>query len=102
MNNVQQPERLLYIARRYRSAAMSEAPTIASTLRRAADELRDAGVSEAQLVAQSLLAEALGRDRTYLIVNFQQPLAEDEIARFDRLLERRAAGEPLQYITGRQ
>lgn len=81
---------------------MSEAPTIASTLRRAADELRDAGVSEAQLVAQSLLAEALGRDRTYLIVNFQQPLAEDEIARFDRLLERRAAGEPLQYITGRQ
>jgi release factor glutamine methyltransferase len=53
-------------------------------------------------VAQSLLAAALNTDRTYLIINFQQQLTAQQLEAFGELLERRAAGEPLQYITGVQ
>jgi release factor glutamine methyltransferase len=81
---------------------MSDTLTIAAALRSATDKLRAANVSDPQLIAQSLLAEALGRDRTYLIVNFQEALQAETITRFAELLARRVAGEPLQYITGRQ
>jgi release factor glutamine methyltransferase len=76
--------------------------TIAETLKSAAEILRAASVPDNLLDAQTLLAEAIGCDRTYLIVNFNQLLTEDALTRYRELIERRAAGEPLQYITGRQ
>ena len=76
--------------------------TIAEALQSANASLREAGVPEAQLVAQSLLTEALKCDRTYLIINFSRQLTTEEQENFAELLARRAAGEPLQYITGRQ
>jgi release factor glutamine methyltransferase len=81
---------------------MSESLTIAEALRNAAQRLRASGVADAQLVAQSMLAEALGCDRTHLIVNFQQPVPDDALDVCERMLRRREAGEPLQYILGRQ
>jgi release factor glutamine methyltransferase len=77
-------------------------PTIAECLRRASEQLRAASVVNDVLDAQTLLAHALGQDRTYLIVQFNQPVAPEQQARFHALIERRAMGEPLQYITGRQ
>lgn len=76
--------------------------TIAETLRQATLRLKSEGVPDAQLNAQSLLANALGHDRTYLIVNLQRELEEQELALFGADLERRSAGEPLQYIIGHQ
>jgi release factor glutamine methyltransferase len=76
--------------------------TIAETLQRASEHLRDASVINDVLDAQSLLAEALGRDRTYLIINYSEQLTDDALAKFQSLIARRASGEPLQYITGRQ
>jgi release factor glutamine methyltransferase len=81
---------------------MPNGRSIAEAIRRAAGRLRAAGVANDLLDAQTLLAEAIGRDRTYLIVNFNQELASDLIEKYEALIERRAAGEPLQYITGRQ
>ena len=81
---------------------MPPPPTIAETLRRAAGRLREAEVPNDLLDAQALLAEALGRDRTYLIVNFNQELSAETLESYGALLGRRAAGEPLQYILGRQ
>lgn len=78
------------------------AATISDILKQASERLRAAGVPNDVLDAQTLLAEALGQDRTYLIVNFNQRLKEDLLARYWALIERRAAGEPLQYITGHQ
>lgn len=54
------------------------------------------------LDAQSLLSFALGKDRTWLIVNYREPLASAADRLFADLIGRRAAGEPLQYIIGRQ
>jgi release factor glutamine methyltransferase len=76
--------------------------TIAEALKEAAERLRVASVPNDLLDAQTLLAEALGKDRTYLIVNFNQRLSEGILSAFSAMVERRAACEPLQYITGRQ
>lgn len=77
-------------------------PTIADTLKHAVQQLRRADVPNDLLDAQTLLAHALGKDRTYLIINFTESLTENLLATYQSLLDRRAAGEPLQYIVGKQ
>jgi release factor glutamine methyltransferase len=81
---------------------IASSATIAETLKRASEYLREASVPNDLLDAQTLLAEALGRDRTYLIINFNRLLSDAERIKYQELIERRAAGEPLQYITGHQ
>jgi release factor glutamine methyltransferase len=76
--------------------------TISETLKQASEQLRAASVPNDVLDAQTLLAEALGKDRTYLIVNFNQQLSDDLLAQYQTLIARRVSGEPLQYITGHQ
>lgn len=76
--------------------------TIAATLQQAGATLRAAQVPNDLLDAQTLLAFALSQDRTYLIVNFNQQLSAEVQAQYQALIARRATGEPLQYITGRQ
>jgi release factor glutamine methyltransferase len=76
--------------------------TIAEALKDASERLRAGSVPNDLLDAQTLLAEALGKDRTYLIVNFNQQAPEDVLSKFRAMVNRRATGEPLQYITGHQ
>jgi release factor glutamine methyltransferase len=76
--------------------------TIAEAVVEAAQALRHAGVTEARREAASLLEHVTGRDRTFLITSAETTLAAGDVSRLRRLVERRAAGEPLQYITGRQ
>ena len=76
--------------------------TIAEALREGATRLRVAGVREARREAGSLLAHAAGRDRTFLITHADEELDAERLSTFRALVVRRAAGEPLQYITGRQ
>jgi release factor glutamine methyltransferase len=76
--------------------------SIASAIVEATQMLRTAGVPEARREAASLLAYILARDRTYLITHAEDTLAPSEARRFREYIERRAAGEPLQYITGHQ
>ncbi len=77
-------------------------PTIADTLKHASQQLRRAAVPNDLLDAQTLLAHALGQDRTSLIINFNQTLTDDLLATYQVLIARRATGEPLQYIVGHQ
>src|SRR5262245_56110034 len=76
--------------------------TIAEALKEAGERLRAASVPNDLLDAQTLLADAGGFDRTYLIINFNQQLSDGILSAFRAMVERRAGGEPLQYITGRQ
>lgn len=48
-----------------------------------------------------LLGDLIGRDPIYVIANDDRVLTEDELSRFRETLERRLAGEPVQYIRGR-
>jgi release factor glutamine methyltransferase len=47
-----------------------------------------------------LLSAATELSRVELYAHFDQPLTDDERATFRASIERRAAGEPLQYVTG--
>ncbi len=79
-----------------------ESISIAQALVEAAQSLRLAGVPEAGREAASLLAHIISRDHAYLIAHAEELLADSDAGRFREFVERRAAGEPLQYITGRQ
>jgi release factor glutamine methyltransferase len=76
--------------------------SIAQALREGAAVLQNAGVPEARRDAGSLLAFLLAKDRTFLIAHGEDPVSEEILSRFQENVERRAAGEPLQYITGVQ
>lgn len=52
------------------------------------------------LDAQLLLAHALGQNRLYLHAHPQEPLAAERQIRFQELLSRREAREPLPYLLG--
>jgi release factor glutamine methyltransferase len=61
-----------------------------------------AGVSEPRREAGLLLANLLGRDRAFLITHSDAALNVYQLEAFEQRVNRRAAGEPLQYITGTQ
>ncbi|HUQ33266.1 MAG TPA: peptide chain release factor N(5)-glutamine methyltransferase [Pyrinomonadaceae bacterium] len=81
---------------------MPEEFTIARALLEAAQLLRQSGVAEARREAASLLEHITGRDRTFLITHAETPLVLADVRTLRDLVLRRAKGEPLQYITGRQ
>lgn len=68
----------------------------------ATERLTAAGIADPRREASSLLAHALGRDRTFQIAHPEYEPTEDERSRFETSLARRAAREPLQYITQTQ
>jgi release factor glutamine methyltransferase len=76
--------------------------SIAQAMLEAADSLRKAGVGEPRHEAGSLLASILGHDHTFIITHAEEPLADEALDTFIEFVRRRASGEPLQYITGRQ
>ncbi len=55
-----------------------------------------------RLDAELLLAHALGKPRSHLHAWPERQLGQDELPRFQKLIERRAAGEPIAYILGRR
>ena len=76
--------------------------SIAEAVSQGADLLRKAGVPEARREAGSLLAHVLDRDRSFILSHAEDPVALEQVKNFREFLERRAQGEPMQYITGHQ
>ena len=76
--------------------------TIADAIRQGTQMLRKAGVPEPRREAGSLLAHLLGKDRTFLITQAEEALSDADLDSYRGLVERRAKGEPLQYIMGVQ
>ena len=76
--------------------------SIADAIKEGAQQLRAGGVTEWQRDAASLLAHLLDRDRTFVIAHAGDALNDEQFEFFQSLIERRAVGEPLQYITGHQ
>ena len=58
------------------------------------------GDEHPRLSAEWLLAAVTGLTRVELYVNFDRPLQPGELNEMHAAIERRAAGEPLQYVTG--
>lgn len=66
----------------------------------ATQRLEAAGIGEARLNAELLLAHLWKLPRLRLLLDLQRRLAPDDLDEFEELLERRATREPLQHITG--
>jgi len=75
---------------------------IVEILRQTENILRERGIPTPRLDAEVLLAFSLGTGRHHLYRKQQEILSASEITRFQAMVERRRAGEPVAYITGRK
>src|ERR1700759_864552 len=64
--------------------------------------LRDADVPSYTLAAELLLLHVAGRDKTWLYAHPEDEISVEQEKQFLDLLERRANGEPTQYLTCKQ
>jgi len=65
-------------------------------------QLRAAQIPSHTLATELLLMHALGRDRAWIYSHPEEPLDPATAQKFLALIARRAAGEPVQYLTGKQ
>jgi release factor glutamine methyltransferase len=75
---------------------------IRSALKEGLARLRAAQVPSHTLAAEVLLLHVLGRDRAWLYSHPEAPLGPAATEKYFALVARRAAGEPTQYLTGKQ
>ncbi len=76
--------------------------TIAQLLQTATATLASAGSDEPEANAQWLLAFVLSVTRTWVLANSNFEIDAKDQAQFEKLLARKADGEPLSHITGVQ
>jgi release factor glutamine methyltransferase len=74
--------------------------TVRAALAAATDLL--AAVDSARFEAELLLAHALARPRAWLYAHGEEALDDDAATTFAMLVQRRVAGEPVAYLTGRR
>jgi release factor glutamine methyltransferase len=79
-----------------------EQVTISEAIHNAADRLSAAGITNARLDAEVLLAHSIGKDRVWLITHRDDGLDDDHQRAFDDTIRRRTTREPLQHIIGNQ
>jgi len=77
-------------------------PSIEAALIEGVQRLSESAVAEPRREAGSLLGHVLNRDRSFVIAHADEALNDEEAGAFRSLIARRAAGEPLQYVTGHQ
>jgi release factor glutamine methyltransferase len=77
-------------------------PDVRTALREAMSRLRATQVPSHTLAAELLLMHTLGCDRTWLYTHPEATLQADAAEKYFALILRRAAGEPTQYLTGKQ
>lgn len=75
---------------------------VRTALKEGIARLRAADIPSHTLAAELLLMHALGRDRTWLYAHSETTLDPGIVESYFALIARRVAGEPTQYITGKQ
>jgi release factor glutamine methyltransferase len=76
--------------------------SVSSALPAAIARLEARRVPSAALAAELLLMHVIGRERAFLYAHPEFVLDANQSALFSQLVEQRAAGTPVQYLTGRQ
>lgn len=77
-------------------------PQVGEVLKEATEALKACGTQTARLDAEILLAHVLGTPREDLLTRWDETFGPDELKKFEGLIERRAAREPVARITGVQ
>src|ERR1700744_6537803 len=76
--------------------------SVGDALAAASRRLAGGGCESPRLDAELLLAEVLDARRAWLVMERDRRLSDAEAGRFDALLARREAREPVAYILGRR
>ena len=76
--------------------------SVCAVLKEGISRLRATRVPSHTLAAELLLMHALGRDRTWLYTHSEDAVDPAAEERYFALVARRGAGEPTQYLTGKQ
>lgn len=76
--------------------------TVLEILNWAARYLKDHHIENPRLNAELLMAYSLQENRESLYMRLKEPLGEEQRDTFERLVQRRISGEPIQYILGKQ
>lgn len=76
--------------------------SIGTLISEASQVLRSSGVPNSRQDAGLLLADILDVERTFIISHPETVVANSAVIQFEEAIRRRAAGEPVQYITGKQ
>jgi len=74
--------------------------TVLEVLKKTEAFFAKGGLENPKIEAEWLLAESLGCKRLELFLQWERPLAEDDLSRLREQVRRRASGEPLQYVLG--
>jgi len=77
-------------------------PTISQAISEGSRRLAAARIGQNLLDAGLLLRHVMGVDRTHLLTRSEKTIDEAQFRAYLALIERRAAGEPVQYLTGHQ
>jgi release factor glutamine methyltransferase len=83
-------------------AADQQPVTIREAFAKASSFLQGYGVREASACSELLLMHVLGLDKTSLFLRWSEPFPPEREDAWRESLERKAAGEPVQYIIGEQ
>jgi release factor glutamine methyltransferase len=75
---------------------------IRAALKEGMAQLRAAQIPSHTLAAELLLMHAVERDRAWIYGHPEESLDPDAAEKFRALIARRVAGEPVQYLTGKQ
>ena len=81
---------------------LSSKKDVRGALKEGMARLRAANVPSHTLTAELLLMDALGRDRAWMYAHPEEPLDAAGAEKYFALIARRTAGEPTQYLTGKQ
>ena len=74
--------------------------TVLQVLQNTADFFARKGIESPRLNIEHLLADALGKRRIDLYLEFDRTLSEEELVPLREKVQRRVDGEPLQYLLG--
>jgi len=76
--------------------------TLAEAIHNASNRLSAAGIANARLDAEVLLAHIIKKDRVWLITHRDEVLDDEQQRAFAEVIRRRTGREPLQHIMGSQ
>ena len=84
----------------YGVSHMNKQWTVIELINETTGYFKKKGIETPRLDAELLLAHCRATGRVQLYTNFDRPVSEAEISSFRELVRRRAAGEPVAYLTG--
>ncbi|MCX5896815.1 MAG: peptide chain release factor N(5)-glutamine methyltransferase, partial [Proteobacteria bacterium] len=79
---------------------MNKIWTILELINETTGYFKKKSIESARLDAELLLAHCLNIERIQLYIAFERALTEAELSLFRDMVRRRAAGEPVAYLTG--